>query len=122
MKLLLAMLLFTNTALAMPRVIFLNKCPDYTDSWDCLNATQGSQHSETLRQVKIACRGIKCPTIYSVDPIQRGIYDPKIDMLYQSINLSYEFGAWRRRGRVEFAAMPGCVNTIAILRKLVRAR
>ena len=108
-----------------PRIVFLNKCPDIdqaalsaaqaipdrkvsyqevTKLWTCLNKTQAAQSVETTRQVYDACRGIRCPTIYSIDPL--------IDR-----EGSYNFGAWIRNNHVFFAAMPGCSNAQKILRR-----
>jgi len=98
-------------------VVFLNQCPDYTDSWDCLNFTQASQRGETLQQVARACRGIKCPTIYSVDPKRKGT-NP--DALYG--DMVYTFGAWKKHGKIYFANMPGCPNARWELEKLLRRR
>lgn len=116
-----------------PRIVFLNKCPDLnkeellavnaipdrterraelTRLWTCLNNTQAAQSVETTRQVYDACRGIKCPTIYSIDPL--------IDR-----EGGYNFGAWIRNKHVFFSAMPGCPNATRILRKkmlLLRTR
>jgi hypothetical protein len=88
-----------------PRIVFLNKCPDLVDNdWTCLNKTQAAQSVEITRQVYDACRGIKCPTIYSIDPL--------IDR-----EGGYNFGAWIRNKHVFFSAMPGCPNAMKILRR-----
>ena len=100
MLLLLALTMMCVEAKAEPTIVFLNKCVDidYTNpDWTCLNLTQAAQKAETRAQVNRACRGRKCPTIYSIDPKR-----PDKD--------TWLFGAWHKKGKVYFsyARMPQC--------------
>lgn len=109
------------------KIIFMNKCeeidpialalarvlPDRASSlaevtriFACHNITQAAKRAETREQVNRACRGRKCPIIFSVDPLRR--------------DGGYEFGAWRVKKGIKFAAMPGCRNAERKLRGLVR--
>ncbi len=90
-----------------PTIVYLNQCNDA--DLECLNLTQAATRRETRQQANRACRGIKCPIIFSVDPKHRN----------QDV---WEFGAWKRKGGIEFAAMPGCPNAERVLRRLVRAK
>jgi hypothetical protein len=112
----LACILSPLYAQAEPKIIYLNKCVDES-TWDCLNLTQAAKRAETRQQVNQACRGKKCPTIYSVDPRT----SPKNcnPDLYVG-DCEWNFGAWKKNGRIEFAAMPGCPNARWELEKLLR--
>ncbi len=109
MKTLLALILSSAiTAQAQPKIVFLNKCKDF--DWPCVNQTQSADSANVRSQVKRACRNLKCPTIYSIDPL--------IDR-----EGGYNYGAWLRRGYVFFAADPGgCPNARIKLEKLLRAK
>lgn len=93
---------------AEPTIVYLNKCTDES-TWDCLNKTQAAKRAETRAQVNQACRSKKCPVIFSVDP-----WRPDKD--------TWVFGARLIKGKLYFAAMPGCPNgrrnLEAILRRL----
>lgn len=96
-------------------VIFQNACPDYTNDWTCLNYTQAAQSFETIQQIKLARKktGFKRKmTIVSIDPIRRG-KNPEKDM-------TWEYGAWERKGKIYFAAMSGCPNARVQLERLFR--
>lgn len=111
MKTLLTLMIFCATAQAEPKIVYQNKCPDITPatpSWDCLNFTQAAQRPEIKEQINKACKGIKCPTIYSVDPInKRG---------------EYYYGAWKRNGKVYVAIDPSCPDSTKKLRKFLLGR
>jgi hypothetical protein len=97
---------FTGLAHAEPTIVYQNKCIDETN-WDCRNKIQGATRAETRRQVNQACRGIKCPVIFSIDPIRP----------------DWSYGAWYRKGKVYFAADPGgCPNALRELRRLLLSR
>jgi hypothetical protein len=147
MRILLFVLLMTTSLEAQIRaeqvnknttVIFLNACPDLdpndvfrsnmtreeyealTLRWDCLNRYQSAQSPETLSQIKTAIKNThykKPITIYSVDPRT----SPKNcnPDLYIG-DCEWNFGAWKKNGRLEFAAMPGCPNARWELGKLLR--
>lgn len=111
----LAFLFFSAIARAEPyTVTFQNKCEDIDPAkpdWTCLNLSQGCQRAETLAQVAKAIRNTKYKkhiTIYSIDPKRRGG--------------DYLFGAWKVRGKVYFACMPGCVNAKRDLERLLRGQ
>lgn len=93
------------TAQAEPTIVYHNKCLD--SDLACLNITQAATKPETRRQVNQACRGKKCPVIHSVDP-------------WRPDRETWEFGAWRRKGKVYFSAMPGCPNARRDLESLLR--
>ena len=106
--LLLLSILLVATVQAETRVVFLNKCVDESNL-ECLNKTQAATRMETLRQVRRVCRGVKCPVIYSVDPIHRN----------QDV---WTYGAWKRNDKIYFAAMPGCPNATKYLKKLISTK
>lgn len=99
--------IFGSSAYAQPPlVVFLNKCTDES-TWDCLNKTQAAKRAETRAQVNQACRGKKCPVIFSVDP-----WRPDKD--------TWVFGARLIKGKLYFSAMPGCPNGRRNLEALLR--
>ena len=97
-------LLATTSVQAQPTIVYQNKC--IKEDWPCLNRTQAAKRAETREQVNKACRGVKCPIIFSIDPIKfRG---------------GFEFGAWKRNGRLYFSAMPKCPNARWMLERVLR--
>jgi len=112
MKILIFIFLFlswvgTGAQAQPPTIVYLNKCIDES-TWTCLNKTQAAKREETREQANKACKRIKCPIIYSVDPIKfRG---------------GFEFGAWKRKGKIYFSAMPKCPNARWILERLLRRK
>ena len=108
-KYLLAFLLLTTTAQAEVKVIYQNKCNVFS-GWDCFNETQGATVQETLSQVLLAVKNTKYKknlVVYSIDPKR-----PKAN--------EWEYGAWFKRGRIYFSAMPGCPNARWDLERLLR--
>jgi len=98
------------------RIVYLNKCADINPvapDWTCLNETQAAQHGETLYQVAMAvknARFTKDLVIYSIDPI----YVPEEE--------AYHFGVRVLRGRLYFAAMPGCYQARVSLQRELKRR
>jgi hypothetical protein len=103
---LIALLALTTLLSCQPaladKIIFKNYCKDIDPvkpDWTCLNESQAAQTKETIEQIKLARKNTnyKRGKIISVDPMRysRGVW---------------EYGAWYNKGKIYFAAMPGCPN------------
>lgn len=95
-----------KVANAEPTIVFKNKCIDETN-FACRNKVQGATREEVRYQVNKACKGLKCPVIVSVDPIQ--------------IKGDYLYDVWGDSKQMVFIGMPGnCPDSQRKLRRLVR--
>lgn len=134
----LTLLILTMSAQAETKIVFKNKCPDINQAeltfvesiqdpklkqselsrlYSCLNKSQACQSDEVKAQVKKACKGIKCQTVYSIDPIRTGKWKEGLE-IDQQRNLSYQMGAWKKNGKIQFACNPGCPSAWQELRRL----